>query len=132
MDGYTRRDGTVERLSDDDLKRCIDGRDKLARAAGAYILRVVQTNPSTGCLNPSECQNTLLEIHSDAMDDPNICSAALFDTFLNEWFSTCGAGGALCTLCMDTTVDRELLERRGMWNRLPAMFDLELEGWGKG
>ncbi|KAI0691717.1 hypothetical protein C8Q76DRAFT_634747 [Earliella scabrosa] len=126
IDGYTRRDGTVEKLSDDDLKRCIDGRDKLARAAGAYILRVIRTTPKTGCPNPSSCQAILLDIHSEATHDPDVCSAALFDTIWNEWLM---AYGGLCKLCLDSMLDRELFERRGMWGRLPAMFDLKLEGW---
>ncbi|KAI1795309.1 hypothetical protein LXA43DRAFT_1178782 [Ganoderma leucocontextum] len=110
LNGWKRRDGTVEQLSPADLRRCINGRIALGREQFSVLLQLFEATPSANCGYPDHCQGAhswtaALRSHASKYD--------------------------LCESCEEMLVDRNRQERRKVWNKLPEIFDIEVEEWGE-
>ena len=55
LEGWKRRDGTVEQLSHADLQRCIDGRVTLAEEQRILIYQLLNEEAGEECLHPWIC-----------------------------------------------------------------------------
>ncbi|KAI1795314.1 hypothetical protein LXA43DRAFT_1090964 [Ganoderma leucocontextum] len=131
LDGWKRCDGTVEHLSPTDLRRCIDARIALAQEHVFFLSQIFDETPSARCEGPGHCQERFCLIHRIIMRSPDVTK----DMALMDWTSmlrTWADGAmALCKACGEELVDRNRRERRRIWNKLPEIFNIEVEVWGE-
>ena len=62
LDGWTREDGCVEYLSNDDLKRCLVAQERLCKEAAGIMCEVLEVRPSTRCSDSLGCCAALKDI----------------------------------------------------------------------
>ncbi|PCH44677.1 hypothetical protein WOLCODRAFT_123932 [Wolfiporia cocos MD-104 SS10] len=111
-----------ERLSTEDLARCIDGRAKLS---GQYIRMSHYIFSTSVAQHDGKCKTAIRAMckASEKIDSPAVLRA--YDV----------AGEAqtrsLCLSCRRQLEEREARERRQVWNTLPAYLDLDIPGWGE-
>ncbi|KAL1938107.1 hypothetical protein VTO73DRAFT_11936 [Trametes versicolor] len=129
LDGWMGEDGKIEHLSPEDLRRCIDGRDALAREATSILFKVFHPIPADRCLTPSSCRKRSPKLLAEAGADPG----ATDPDVLGSWRGFIKAGvleHGLCMECEKLLVERDKTVRREVWGRLPQLFGLQIEGWG--
>ncbi|KAM5539599.1 hypothetical protein V8D89_006708 [Ganoderma adspersum] len=130
LDGWTRSDGSVEYLSQDDIKRCISALRSLSVERVTCIYSMYAPHASTDCEQPTSCEDALRQMLIDAMenvpesfaDGPNVMTPCIlnFDDY------------DLCALCVQDVRDVDVVHRRVVWKTLPQFFGLVVEGWGNG
>lgn len=129
LDGYTREDGTVDYLSPDDLRRCLNGRDALHREGIENVCRIfTAVNIKCSVHTLVACGNAMHEVFTDAVHSPQIVRP----TPLDSWADVIRASGerfGLCKSCIEHLLRRDVETRRDLWRRLPACFDLVVDGW---
>ncbi|KAI1795311.1 hypothetical protein LXA43DRAFT_37645 [Ganoderma leucocontextum] len=67
LEGWKRRDGTVEELSPADLRRCINGRVALSQEQSIMRYRLFDDHPSDECAHPGQCQEMLRSLQNFIM-----------------------------------------------------------------
>ncbi|RDX48936.1 hypothetical protein OH76DRAFT_1351381 [Lentinus brumalis] len=125
LDGYRRDDNSVEYLSPADLKRCMEGRNALGREALKVILRIFRDESCDGCRTPHQCRAELRLMLVDNYECATDCNV------LGSWnIFIHGAvkDRKLCDDCKEALEARDYEERRGLWFRLPDIFDLNVKG----
>ncbi|KAI0691716.1 hypothetical protein C8Q76DRAFT_685857 [Earliella scabrosa] len=129
FDGWTRRDGTVEHVSKEDIRRCLEGRDRLAKASISHLYRIFTPTPNHMCTTYNACTSSLGKILARAMMQEDAGSATLLGSWegpINDYTDY----HPLCAACKQGLLDRDVDERRNLWNKLPGIFDLSIDGWG--
>ena len=126
LDGWKRRDGTVEELSRADLQRCIDGRIALAEEQRILVYHLFDEEPSEDCELPWLCEETLRGLQENAMvsRDNKDCPP------LADW-TVVWATSDLCEDCKGVLVVHNRRLQRQVWNKLPEIFDIEIDRWGE-
>lgn len=127
------RDGQwAEGLCLPDVDRVINGRAAWAEASSKALARIFAPDVSMGCVDSRRCLKLLAAKASrlDLLMDRMWASASVL-TWADEFGDSADVftGSKLCDSCRDMIDARELEERKMLWNTLPAMFDLTLEGW---
>lgn len=128
LDGWKRRDGTLEELSHADIRRCINGRIALGREQFSLLLRLFEATPHSECDYRDHCEEALRTIHDAVV--PGSDSTGYMA--LSDWTAalrTFASKHDLCDLCEKMLLDRNRLERRKVWNKLPRIFDVEVKEW---
>ncbi|KAI1795307.1 hypothetical protein LXA43DRAFT_992298 [Ganoderma leucocontextum] len=128
LDGYRREDKSVEHLPQQDIKRCINGRNKLVEEAFAIILEVFSARPCGGCKTPVTCQAALHAMLAEALISCKRSSASVFDSW-QDLIRECARESHLCKLCEQAAIEREYRARKRVWDALPTIFDIEVDGW---
>ncbi|KAI1795315.1 hypothetical protein LXA43DRAFT_1090965 [Ganoderma leucocontextum] len=137
LDGLVREDGTVEHLSQDDLRLCLEGHRTLYFESSLLPTRIFADTPIAGCSTPSGCrlwcQRKLVGIVSSEtlIAQPNA---------LGSWQGAIKAAAAdekegatkICGTCEKELLHRDRRERRIIWQKLPEIFGITVEGWGVG
>ena len=130
VSGYTREDGTVECLSQDDIGRCFAAKGVLAvQVIAAYLAVFERADTDASCLDADACQDVL---HNSAenfrtMDlNFNIEADELLKYQQAELFVI--DTDALCWRCRPGV--RKLVEeqRKEFWDALPGWFNISVDG----
>nr|VWP01111.1 Uncharacterized protein [Ganoderma boninense] len=130
FDGWTREDGTVEHLSGPDIRRCVDARGRLADERAAFISRLFDETISTGCRSHDTCFDTLVRVHRNAVRSEHLAHSA---DVLCDWelaLELLEEENTLCSSCVGELVERNRTERKKVFDKLPQIFDITVEGWG--
>nr|VWP02334.1 Xanthomonas outer protein J [Ganoderma boninense] len=131
LDGWTRGDGSIEHLSQDDIKRCIDALQSLSRDRVSYTYWMYYAGVSERCAQHALCKDALREILAYIMQcDPDFLSDGAY-ALENPIVPDMDDFG-LCASCAQAVKDRELGERRTLWENLPDAFSLVVDKWGEG
>ncbi|KAI1795348.1 hypothetical protein LXA43DRAFT_38340 [Ganoderma leucocontextum] len=129
LDGYERRDGSVEHLSGQDLRLCLDARSALAREK-ANLLKAVTFMPDrrSGCEWDWKCTDARRNVNeaarSDMLGDCDVLDA--HSGAIEAWAENFG----VCSVCKREMLQREDEEQRRVWMLLPDMFGLTVEDCG--
>ena len=129
VDGWKREDGSVERLSDEDLKRCINGRDGLSRLIADEVAELLGDSPNDDCPVLSDCRRALSFSTYDICQIQDLGGARIFSTH-DEVYRVMIGTGEWCDDCQDVIKDLVERQRDKMWNALPGLFDVKVDGWG--
>ncbi|OJT07015.1 hypothetical protein TRAPUB_2145 [Trametes pubescens] len=127
------RDGRgIERLAFPDIERVLNGRVAWCESSSKAIARVfAPDNASAGCPERRRCMRILATKASD-LDDvlERMYRSDVVYTWTDEFDEEDeDTGHKLCDSCRDMIDARELEERKWLWDELPAMFNLTVEGW---
>ncbi|KAI9061882.1 hypothetical protein FKP32DRAFT_1677810 [Trametes sanguinea] len=132
------RDGAwAEPLAYVDLIRVMDGRPSFVHAMNKMVCRIFRPETSTACLDSRRCLRVMtaracemsdyLEMAYETMLALNL-SPCSFATVHGEVEVTTGM--RLCEKCRSMLKERELEEKKELWNDIPSIFDMEEpEGW---
>ncbi|PIL26497.1 hypothetical protein GSI_12255 [Ganoderma sinense ZZ0214-1] len=107
FDGCTHEDGSVEYLPEADLRRCFDARAVLADERTLLLRRV---------------HDLLLRTDLTRLVNP-----------LEDWrmmIDALGGHGVLCRPCTQELLERNRRERKKLFDTLPKIFNITVEGWG--
>lgn len=133
LDGFEREDKSVEYLSQEDVKRCMNAWNKLVEATLALVVHIfsLTANPSRAdaCDRGITCPVALHTVIGDAVEEcmqSSVSALASWGPFIEHNFSR---GVQLCESCKQAAVDRDYTARRRLWEELPAIFDIEVDGW---
>ncbi|PIL26538.1 hypothetical protein GSI_12296 [Ganoderma sinense ZZ0214-1] len=139
LDGWTRADGTVERLSDADLRLCLAARVALANERFFLVSRVLDATPSARCPKRGRCHTNLLHMLTRAMREREVVRAEEEEAeadpdsgggVLRDWgllIEKFRDGKALCGSCVEELGRRAVNERKRVWNRLPEVLGIKVE-----
>ena len=128
VDGYEREDGTREYLSSEDLGRCFDARAKIVQESMKIALLVLAPEASSGCrtrrtLCERAMSKTLAALHG------SVGELGCFNLFAPFEYERMGLAGAVCEACFAMVKERDLKQRKALWNSLPSILDVAVEGW---
>ncbi len=121
MDGYKRRDGSVEHLSAHDLRLCLDARGALGRELDNTVKNMFRPGPSFDpeCTATKSCPTISGILYYAQEGVPGACSVMVpWRDSIDGWVEE----HDLCKACKRTLLQREREERRVVWMKLPGIF----------
>ncbi|PIL26455.1 hypothetical protein GSI_12213 [Ganoderma sinense ZZ0214-1] len=133
LDGWKREDGTIEYLSHSDLKRCIDGRNNLAREAFAIVSTIFAPSASEECQTPDDCVTSVRIALSDILDYDGVADPSVLDNWDDVIHLNARSQGRFgyCSACEKELVSRDRQYREYIWNSLPQIFDVDVKNWNR-
>ncbi|PIL26444.1 hypothetical protein GSI_12202 [Ganoderma sinense ZZ0214-1] len=134
IDGWERDDGTTEYLSAADLKRCIGARETLAKEAFSLVSAIFNPKPSNDCATPAPCHTALRMTLMKVLETDNVAEPWVLDPWA-PFIRDNGQpehGAGYCYACQRELLERDIKERRRIWDRLPEIFDVEVPNWNEG
>ncbi|PIL26558.1 hypothetical protein GSI_12316 [Ganoderma sinense ZZ0214-1] len=129
--GWARDDGSVERLDPADLRVCMDAHAALVRERAALCATVFDDTPHGDCATRRQCQEALRRLE-DAVVGMGFWSHGPGSGIVDEWGTYLwkrATDSGLCRGCYHMVETRDREERRKAWERLPEIFNVEVEGW---
>ncbi|RDX41458.1 hypothetical protein OH76DRAFT_1449652 [Lentinus brumalis] len=130
VQGWTREDGTVERLGWEDLERCINGYGALCRMIEFRIECLFKVEPGHTCSTRIRCKTGMRDLYADQIEFEWTTTRLLHSVAdsVEKWASDY----SLCEHCAELIKERDRGERRDLWTKLPSIFGLSVEGWDTG
>ncbi|CCM01368.1 uncharacterized protein FIBRA_03418 [Fibroporia radiculosa] len=125
VNGVYRSDGTREKLSHDDLQRCISGKEGLmgANTVGTLCLRPRKENVSHLCTTNDACHSALVGMVDDALEGDIFASCDAL-TNIDGWIEERALAQKLCAFCTEHLKRRHEVERQVVWDDLADCFGL--------
>ncbi|OSX59127.1 hypothetical protein POSPLADRAFT_1078783, partial [Postia placenta MAD-698-R-SB12] len=122
LSGTTRADGTSEKLSDADIRRCLDCRRKLASVNAVSRSWLFDESPgcSTLCSKPKSCRQELRRLGRKALQAGKISAygRGVFADLLT------GFPVYLCKACRKMIEEKDVERRRGVWAELADLMEV--------
>ncbi|TFK88130.1 hypothetical protein K466DRAFT_662545 [Polyporus arcularius HHB13444] len=126
--GFNREDGSPERLSEEDLIRCIAGMRQLTYEASAAVVAAFARFSPRACKAGTACQNAIQELLRDYAEEapyfPVDNPFRDWEGWITEYWKE-----SVCHECRVEVRERFRAQQRKMWARLPQIFDLTVDGW---
>ncbi|EIW56896.1 uncharacterized protein TRAVEDRAFT_73252 [Trametes versicolor FP-101664 SS1] len=120
--GYKHEDGSVETLTQEDLLRCLNAREELAKYTLIIVTSVFLPSVSDACADPTDCAEVLMDMLSDVRDHGDRLArpelAISFLTPYKNYIPRC------CSSCQEMLRVRDRDERYEVWNELPEMMNV--------
>lgn len=142
LQGIQRSDGTTERLSEEDLKCCLDARPKLAQLSvilDNMIFRPMKNQQCTTWDTSRTCASLIERLRKTCNDRNKLCEVidldilkrrALSDSHsFHTSFGTVREGAEFCGCCRGIFVTRDNQDRAQVWAILPRIFRIVLDSW---
>ena len=124
LDGWKREDGTVEHLCIADLKRCIDARVVLGKEESFVLHRILAPVPLDKCEGLTSCAAYLERLRGNTLNKERLRNCV----FMDRSAAIRGAN-RLCEGCKQVVQERNRVELQRIWDSLPQMFGITVEGW---
>ncbi|KAI0669065.1 hypothetical protein C8Q78DRAFT_978671 [Trametes maxima] len=124
LDGWTREDGTVEHLNNQDLRRCLDARSAIVNEIKKSMFTVF--GPSSRACGTNRAKSCEKEISATLM--AVLSKEGLGDVhsdILSSWRQSQIAKSAACNACRVRMLDLDTQYRKECWGRLPDIFSLK-------
>ncbi|OJT09460.1 hypothetical protein TRAPUB_14063 [Trametes pubescens] len=129
ISGFAREDGTREQLTLDDIGLCLDAKPRLVQESVRVVLRVLRPIGSRSCTTATPCRSGFRHLLEKVR--VRVGEVAGTDPFLGL-FNALGsdADGELCRSCWLMAENRDSVEKRAVWDRLPEILGLAKTGPG--
>lgn len=133
LEGWKHEDGSVSRLADEDLQRCLDGARELACHSAKATTSAFSPDPT--------CSNTRYSCSAQGLIRLLLLNVLGSTRWLHSPLHACtdilvekAHAQRMCSTCRGTLKSRVEAERQGLWSHLPSIFNLEadLPNWGPG
>ena len=123
LEGWKREDGTVEYLSEGDLRLCMDGLVSLGGDLAHLRFLISRVLPNDQCTCRKICQREMKRMQ-------NYIYCHGIDA-LRDWKSILGTYDCVaCDGCTEALLKSATDGRRMIWNMLPSIFKVPEEGRG--
>ncbi|KAM5537267.1 hypothetical protein V8D89_008997 [Ganoderma adspersum] len=126
--GFQRDDGGWEKLSDDDLARCVQARSAFVTTSIGAAIRVFNPRTAMGCKRQAQCEAELRKM-LEGLDGVLKRFAEPCDPTRSYVKLYKDVGQRLCWACHDMVRVREVKERRAAWVALPDLLDIKVKEW---
>ncbi|RPD82271.1 hypothetical protein L226DRAFT_607426 [Lentinus tigrinus ALCF2SS1-7] len=130
LQGVMRADGTLEKLSSEDLERCLSVREFFTTAFAWMSLTFLDVDPDVRCNQPALCAESIQKLRLGPQSGPDICQGT---KLLSNYFSTLAksmkADGFICGECLGMLLRRQYNLLRKIWSDLPALMQLKDIEW---
>ncbi|KAH9835442.1 uncharacterized protein C8Q71DRAFT_709962 [Rhodofomes roseus] len=135
FEGTVLPDGTVERLSRDNLLRCSRAKAKLAFRHAQSIHEIFSHEDSQDCLDNSLCRDDTRIARDAVLDGRGVeggetDALAPLGAFFSEYRYAFSDGAYRCGHCMSALYAREVAAHNAVWKHLPSYMGVKVEGWG--
>ncbi|KAI0938373.1 hypothetical protein AcV5_000067 [Taiwanofungus camphoratus] len=130
LQGVTRADGSVERLSQEDQERCFDARSRLVLRRLTANDCIYSLDVCDACKDNSACKAELGTM-SAVVNEEDVCREVYDYSVLHSSRPYIEARSSLCQECRDFVKSRDLEERRKIWNKLPQYTGVTVPDWGR-
>ncbi|RPD53662.1 hypothetical protein L226DRAFT_482950 [Lentinus tigrinus ALCF2SS1-7] len=129
LQGFERKDGTKEKLTEEDTALCFTALNKLTQASARVMLEAFAPFTSPECLSRKECQRGVQALLYSYTDDSR--TIADHHPFRPWSYYTEGSRHALiiCATCQRILRSRLENGQRRTWNQLPQLLGITVEGW---
>ncbi|KAI0753739.1 hypothetical protein C8Q74DRAFT_1373685 [Fomes fomentarius] len=129
VEGWTRKDKSVVHLSQEDLIRVINGRNRLVRARAEQLAGIFFAPLSPDCECMHDCRSRQDDVFKVVLceESGSLTVLASLRPFIAEKWPVYYTSP--CVVCQGPVLEREADERRKLWMKLPGMFDIEVPGW---
>ncbi|KAI1795289.1 hypothetical protein LXA43DRAFT_37169 [Ganoderma leucocontextum] len=127
LSGWTREDGTIEHLSTDDLKRCFDARIALGQEQALLPARLFSAVPPERCTSHRRCAPYIAKLVANVA----VVEALVKKDALCDLSSVISQLNGMCGGCTQVLLERHRVERKRIWDTLPQIFGIVIEGWAK-
>ncbi|EIW56927.1 uncharacterized protein TRAVEDRAFT_128217 [Trametes versicolor FP-101664 SS1] len=126
--GFEREDGSREQLTPEDIALCESAKRRLLEESKQVSLRVcLGLQVSDACMTRSRCLRRLEQARLE-LGDTETTMAFIEPSErprpLDDLIERSDPG--LCAHCQKTVADRDLCERKALWETLPEIFGIEL------
>ncbi|KAI0753741.1 hypothetical protein C8Q74DRAFT_1442079 [Fomes fomentarius] len=137
VDGCEREDGSIEHLTTEDFRSCIDGRDRLAEEAFSVIRRIFRPRESEECANDGKlCRAIIRKMSIDAVENDD----AFASTVLQLWklvIADRAKEHGLCETCTKELLHRDVQARRDIFDEIAGTTwrqsgQVGCSKWGRG
>ncbi len=137
LDGCAHEDGTVEHLSTDDLRRCLDGQRVLALEAAVLPGRILAGERVASCITAARCQAScqrkLVHVATSRTVNEHRKVLDYWNVMIKNMAAEEEAGlTSICGVCEEELLRRARRERWLIWKKLPEIFGVTVNGWGAG
>ena len=124
--GWTRLDGSVEHLSKGDLIRSIYGSLELSHRSTKELLTLLNCDRGRLCTTAADCKAAM----SSCIDylKKSLATDGAWIVNVRAYTVTRAATG-LCSHCRKWLRQLETDRTVAVWDDLPTIFDVEVEGW---
>ncbi|KAL7278469.1 hypothetical protein ACG7TL_007468 [Trametes sanguinea] len=137
LHGCVRDGAWAEPLAYADLVRIIDGRPALTHAMDKMVCRIFKPETSDACSDSRRCLRIMTARTADLPEYLDMAYGTMFAPGVTLGSFTHVHGGIelttgmrLCERCRAMLKERELEEKKELWNDIPNIFNLEEpEGW---
>ncbi|RPD76779.1 hypothetical protein L226DRAFT_532804 [Lentinus tigrinus ALCF2SS1-7] len=133
--GYERADGTRETLCTDDIARCADTARRLSQGTSAAICHAFATHKESArdskCSDPKTCgdeMHRLLCAYADTARDRELFTDRHPFRDWKYYLGTRVDESRICEGCNIMLRDRFVERQRELWDRLPAIVGVMVEG----
>lgn len=135
--GLERVDGTLERLSAEDLAVVLEGRTELVKHDAQIGGLFYHPPPIASCTCPSaDGPRSLLaaRCRSTIASFPTFLNASVFNPYLTDEAHTYMDSHQLCRNCGEALIAHHFSLMENLWKKLPSVFGIEdqVPGWGVG
>lgn len=130
LQGVIRADGTLEKLSLEELERCLSVREFLTTSYAWMTLTFLDVDPAKGCTRRALCTSGIQKIKLGPMSGPDICQGTkLLSDFFSDLATSMEADGFICGQCLDLLRRRQEDLLRKIWRDLPTLMHLDDVDW---
>ncbi|KAI0776631.1 hypothetical protein BD413DRAFT_225471 [Trametes elegans] len=127
--GFTRKDGTQEHLTWEDLGLCFAAKGRILKAGVRARLRTFYPVVDPKCKSDGACRSALLKLGRALEED--LDGVAETDPLVPYTRIPVKDKLPLCSNCRAMVRARDERERRVIWDRLPQLLGIEVPGWGQ-
>ncbi|PIL26498.1 hypothetical protein GSI_12256 [Ganoderma sinense ZZ0214-1] len=130
LNGCAREDGTIEHLSEADLRRCIDGRVAVVHEHTAFLCAVFDGAANPACTRPPLCASGLRNAQVGLLRMKEF--EAKYHPLWPCWVEAVSQLGdtQVCPGCRGEMLERAKKGQKKFFDRLPEIFGIMVEGWG--
>ncbi|KAI0691728.1 hypothetical protein C8Q76DRAFT_592250, partial [Earliella scabrosa] len=127
VDGFQHADGARETLAPTDLALCIQAHRALVREHVALVFKVFAPERARGCIGGAACVEGMRRLLGEQAERVQSFTTPLPYA---QWHVVSELHrSAVCPPCFLLLKKREEDLRRDIWNRLPALVGVVVEGW---
>ncbi|TBU21796.1 hypothetical protein BD311DRAFT_188914 [Dichomitus squalens] len=129
VNDFTRENGTLEKLSPEDIGRCFLVRANLMQANIMATLGVFEQTLFEGCTRRDVCGPVSLKLFDELRNHERaVCTLDWFK-YWSDYIDGRDDDRKICARCYKMLQEREKEQHRGLWKKLPELMGVVVEGW---
>ena len=128
MDGWKRGDGSVEWLSDADIKHIVAGRDALRVRDTQDMLKLFGEVPVSSCSHKTRCNSAIISNYKSLAAKPGCLRG--WPLTQDDKTHRSMVSSDLCGACKSHAATYAAEQRSQLLKDLPNIFGLAINGWG--
>lgn len=122
--GFVREDGTSEQLTLSDVGLCFVAKTRLIHESTRFALAILRPTVASECKTSLECGHGFKRLLGRLEGQIGAVVGTDPFQFMPRFNSNVYQAGDLCKRCLSMVRERDRLERRAIWDRLPEILGI--------